>query len=79
MEQHPHHEGQSIEFSGVFVKVFFYNLLLYQIEFTDSILQLQKDFFSSKEMTQLLASCDSMPWETSQSGRRKQVFLMIIS
>jgi len=34
----------------------------------------KKNFLSEEEMSKLLESCDSMPWDSSQSGRRKQNF-----
>ncbi|KAK4036121.1 hypothetical protein OUZ56_028186 [Daphnia magna] len=35
---------------------------------------IQSEFFTEKEMTELMNSFDSIPWESSVSGRRKQNF-----
>ena len=40
---------------------------------------MQKNFLSEEEMSKLLESFDSMPWDSSQSGRRKQVFFKSIN
>jgi len=34
----------------------------------------KKNFLSEEEMSKLIECCDSMPWDISQSGRRKQNF-----
>lgn len=34
---------------------------------------IQLDFITDDEETSLITALDSMPWDTSQSGRRKQV------
>lgn len=52
-KQHPHHEGSSIDYSGVFIKI---------------------DFLNNEETSQLVKSLNELPWEPSQSGRRKQNF-----
>lgn len=51
--QHPNHEGDSIEYPGVYI---------------------QLDFISKNEEAKLMEHIDEMPWDTSQSGRRKQNF-----
>jgi len=34
---------------------------------------LQEDFISEEEENMLMKALDDMPWDSSQSGRRKQV------
>lgn len=51
--QHPNHEGDSIDYPGVFI---------------------QLDFLTENEEDDLMKHIDEMPWDTSQSGRRKQNF-----
>ncbi|KAI4489902.1 hypothetical protein M0804_004084 [Polistes exclamans] len=52
-KQHPHHEGQAINYPGVFI---------------------QLDFLNTEETSTLMKLLDELPWEPSQSGRRKQNF-----
>ncbi|XP_026757736.2 alpha-ketoglutarate-dependent dioxygenase alkB homolog 4 [Galleria mellonella] len=52
-KQHPDHEGDSIEFPGVYI---------------------QMDFISEEEERFLMKNIDEVPWDISQSGRRKQNF-----
>ncbi|XP_043490553.1 alpha-ketoglutarate-dependent dioxygenase alkB homolog 4 [Polistes fuscatus] len=52
-KQHPHHEGQPIDYPGVFI---------------------QLDFLNTEETSTLMKLLDELPWEPSQSGRRKQNF-----
>lgn len=52
-KQHPNHEGDSIDYPGVFI---------------------QLDFISEEEEVDLMKNLDEMPWDISQSGRRKQNF-----
>ncbi|XP_047528123.1 alpha-ketoglutarate-dependent dioxygenase alkB homolog 4 [Vanessa atalanta] len=52
-KQHPNHEGESIEYPGVYIKL---------------------DFISKAEEDQLINNIDEVPWDISQSGRRKQNF-----
>ncbi|XP_063821506.1 alpha-ketoglutarate-dependent dioxygenase alkB homolog 4 [Ostrinia nubilalis] len=52
-KQHPHHEGESIDYPGVYI---------------------QLDFISEEEEKELMKNIDDMPWDISQSGRRKQNF-----
>ncbi|XP_045784302.1 alpha-ketoglutarate-dependent dioxygenase alkB homolog 4 [Maniola jurtina] len=50
-KQHPNHEGTSIDYPGVFIKL---------------------DFISLDEEKELVTNIDEVPWDNSQSGRRKQ-------
>lgn len=50
-KQHPNHEGESIDYPGVFI---------------------QLDFITESEEAALAKNLDEIPWDTSQSGRRKQ-------
>ncbi|KAE8744758.1 hypothetical protein FOCC_FOCC008574 [Frankliniella occidentalis] len=50
---HPNHEGQPIDYSGIFI---------------------QMDWLSEEEEMSLIKGMDEMPWDISQSGRRKQNF-----
>ncbi|XP_032513755.2 alpha-ketoglutarate-dependent dioxygenase alkB homolog 4 [Danaus plexippus] len=50
-KQHPYHEGESIDYPGVYIKL---------------------DFISEYEETELMRNIDEVPWDISQSGRRKQ-------
>nr|XP_053624307.1 alpha-ketoglutarate-dependent dioxygenase alkB homolog 4 isoform X2 [Plodia interpunctella] len=52
-KQHPNHEGDSIEYPGIYV---------------------QLDFISEEEEKELMRNIDEVPWDISQSGRRKQNF-----
>ncbi|KAJ2952557.1 hypothetical protein O0L34_g6879 [Tuta absoluta] len=52
-KEHPHHEGESIDFPGIYI---------------------QLDFLSDDEEEKFMKNIDEMPWDTSQSGRRKQNF-----
>lgn len=50
-KQHPYHEGKSIIYPGVYIKL---------------------DFISKAEEEELIKNIDEVPWDISQSGRRKQ-------
>lgn len=50
-KEHPHHEGDSIDYPGVYI---------------------QLDFINEEEEKQLMENIDDVPWDISQSGRRKQ-------
>lgn len=50
-KQHPNHEGTSIDYPGVYIKL---------------------DFISADEEEELVKNIDEVPWDVSQSGRRKQ-------
>ncbi|XP_026742578.1 alpha-ketoglutarate-dependent dioxygenase alkB homolog 4 [Trichoplusia ni] len=52
-KQHPNHEGDPIDYPGIFI---------------------QPDFISEEEERDLMKNIDEMPWDISQSGRRKQNF-----
>ncbi|XP_030760782.1 alpha-ketoglutarate-dependent dioxygenase alkB homolog 4 [Sitophilus oryzae] len=52
-KKHPYHEGEALNYSGIFIKM---------------------DFLSSEEHERLIKGIDDMPWDLSQSGRRKQNF-----
>lgn len=52
-KQHPNHEGDSIEYPGVYIEL---------------------DFLSENEEKMFMKNIDEIPWDTSQSGRRKQNF-----
>lgn len=52
-KKHPDHEGESINFPGVYI---------------------QFDFLTENEEKLLIQNLDEMPWDISQSGRRKQNF-----
>lgn len=52
-KEHPHHDGDSIDYPGVYI---------------------QLDFISENEEKELMKNIDEMPWDISQSGRRKQNF-----
>lgn len=51
--QHPNHDGDPLEYSGVFIDL---------------------EFLTVQEEQLLMAGIDSMQWDLSQSGRRKQNF-----
>lgn len=48
---HPNHDGEPIEFKGVYI---------------------QEDFLTEEEECDLIQGIDGVPWDLSQSGRRKQ-------
>ncbi|KAL3270228.1 hypothetical protein HHI36_009284 [Cryptolaemus montrouzieri] len=50
-KQHPNHEGDKIDFPGIYI---------------------QLDFLTQEEEQYLIENIDSVPWSSSQSGRRKQ-------
>lgn len=50
-KEHPHHEGDSLDYPGVYI---------------------QLDFINEEEEKQLMENIDDVPWDISQSGRRKQ-------
>lgn len=50
-KQHPNHQGTSIDYPGVYIKL---------------------DFISKEEEEELIKNIDEVPWDVSQSGRRKQ-------
>lgn len=52
-KQHPHHEGDCIDYPGVYI---------------------QLEFITEDEEIELVKNIDEMPWDISQSGRRKQNF-----
>ncbi|GBP26158.1 Alpha-ketoglutarate-dependent dioxygenase alkB homolog 4 [Eumeta japonica] len=52
-QEHPNHNGSSILYPGVFIKL---------------------DFLSSEEEDSTMKCIDEIPWDISQSGRRKQNF-----
>uniref|UniRef100_A0A1E1W9W6 Uncharacterized protein n=1 Tax=Pectinophora gossypiella TaxID=13191 RepID=A0A1E1W9W6_PECGO len=52
-KQHPNHEGNSIDYPGVYILL---------------------DFLSEEEEEIFMKNIDDMPWDISQSGRRKQNF-----
>lgn len=52
-KKHPNHEGKSISYPGIYIKL---------------------DFLSENEENGLIRDLDKIPWDTSQSGRRKQNF-----
>ncbi|XP_034180112.1 alpha-ketoglutarate-dependent dioxygenase alkB homolog 4 [Osmia lignaria lignaria] len=52
-KSHPNHQGEAIEFPGVYI---------------------QLGFLNSCEIASLVKALDDIPWEASQSGRRKQNF-----
>lgn len=52
-KQHPNHEGDPIDYPGIYI---------------------QPDFLSEEEEQELMKNIDEMPWDISQSGRRKQNF-----
>ncbi|KZC11624.1 PREDICTED: alpha-ketoglutarate-dependent dioxygenase alkB homolog 4 [Dufourea novaeangliae] len=52
-KKHPYHQGNSIQFSGVYIKL---------------------NFLNSDDIAVLMKALDDIPWEASQSGRRKQNF-----
>lgn len=39
---------------------------------------IKHEFITEEEETMLVKNLDSMPWDTSQSGRRKQVHFILI-
>lgn len=51
--KHPNHNGNSIEYSGVYIDL---------------------NFLNEEEEKRLIEGIDGMPWDLSQSGRRKQNF-----
>ncbi|XP_076293581.1 alpha-ketoglutarate-dependent dioxygenase alkB homolog 4 [Lasioglossum baleicum] len=52
-KDHPNHQGNPIEFPGVYIKL---------------------NFLNSDDIALLKKALDDIPWEASQSGRRKQNF-----
>lgn len=52
-KQHPYHNGESILYPGIYIKL---------------------DFITEEEEKDLMKNIDEMPWDVSQSGRRKQNF-----
>lgn len=52
-KKHPNHEGEPIDYPGVYIKL---------------------DFLAEEEEEAFLKQIDEMPWDISQSGRRKQNF-----
>lgn len=52
-KEHPYHEGDSIDYPGVYIKL---------------------DFINAAEEEMVMNGIDEMPWDMSQSGRRKQNF-----
>ncbi|CAL1676118.1 unnamed protein product [Lasius platythorax] len=52
-KKHPHHDGNLIDYPGVYIKL---------------------NFLNEDEANKLMEALDYLPWQTSQSGRRKQNF-----
>ncbi|XP_071633222.1 alpha-ketoglutarate-dependent dioxygenase alkB homolog 4 isoform X2 [Temnothorax longispinosus] len=52
-EKHPYHDGNLIDYPGVYIKL---------------------DFLKEDEAEELMKALDDLPWQASQSGRRKQNF-----
>lgn len=52
-KKHPHHDGNLIDYPGVYIKL---------------------NFLSEDEAKKLMEALDYLPWQASQSGRRKQNF-----
>ncbi|XP_013190066.2 alpha-ketoglutarate-dependent dioxygenase alkB homolog 4 [Amyelois transitella] len=52
-KEHPNHQGDSIDYPGVYILL---------------------DFINEVEEDELMQNIDEMPWDISQSGRRKQNF-----
>ncbi|XP_032669101.1 alpha-ketoglutarate-dependent dioxygenase alkB homolog 4 [Odontomachus brunneus] len=52
-KKHPHHDGNLIEYPGVYIKL---------------------DYLNEDEAEELMKALDCLPWQASQSGRRKQNF-----
>ncbi|XP_078034252.1 alpha-ketoglutarate-dependent dioxygenase alkB homolog 4 [Augochlora pura] len=52
-KNHPNHQGNPIEFPGVYIKL---------------------NFLNNQEIALLMKALNDIPWEASQSGRRKQNF-----
>ncbi|XP_014480570.1 PREDICTED: alpha-ketoglutarate-dependent dioxygenase alkB homolog 4 [Dinoponera quadriceps] len=52
-KKHPYHDGNSIDYPGVYIKL---------------------DFLNEDEAKGLMKALDHLPWQASQSGRRKQNF-----
>lgn len=76
-----HCDKDSIDYPGVYIKVIITTkcYMFYVLEYMTlmSCIMFQLDFLSKDESESLMQALDKIPWERSQSGRRKQVYILV--